>query len=108
MRRQNTDNHTHAGASAHLAWGFTNIEGDFLELVTVEVNPENAYEYKTPEGWTRFEVRPETVRWALLDIITIVVLGSGVHLWFTRGKASIEARMAESERQEAASPAAAS
>jgi penicillin G amidase len=62
MRRQNTNNHTHAGASAHLAWGFTNIEGDFLELVTVEVNPENAYEYKTPEGWTRFEVRPETVR----------------------------------------------
>lgn len=51
---------------------------------------------------------PLKILWALLDIITLVVLGSGVHLWFTRGKASIEAPMAESERQEAASPAAAS
>jgi penicillin G amidase len=49
------------GVSAHLAWGFTNIEGDFLDLVTVEVNPENSYEYKTPEGWTRFGIRPETI-----------------------------------------------
>jgi hypothetical protein len=47
---------------------------------------------------------PLKILWALLDIITIVVLGRGVRLWFTRGKASIEARMAESERQEAASP----
>jgi uncharacterized iron-regulated membrane protein len=51
---------------------------------------------------------PLKVLWALFDIITIVVLGSGVYLWFTRGKASIEARIAESERQEAASPATAS
>jgi penicillin G amidase len=51
-----------AGASAHLAWGFTNIEGDFLDLVTLEVNPENADEYKTPDGWKRFGVRQETIK----------------------------------------------
>jgi penicillin amidase len=51
-----------AGANAYLAWGFTNIEGDFLDLVTVEVNPENADEYKTPEGWQRFGVREETIK----------------------------------------------
>jgi penicillin amidase len=51
-----------AGASAHLAWGFTNIEGDFLDLVTLEINPENADEYKTPDGWKRFGVRPETIK----------------------------------------------
>jgi penicillin amidase len=51
-----------AGANAHVAWGFTNTEGDFLDLVTVEVNPENADEYKTPEGWRRFGVREETIK----------------------------------------------
>jgi penicillin amidase len=51
-----------AGANAHLGWGFTNVEGDSLDLVTVEVNPENAYEYKTPEGWQRFGVREETIK----------------------------------------------
>jgi penicillin G amidase len=51
-----------AGASAHLAWGFTNIQGDFLDLVRLEVNPENVDEYKTSEGWKRFEVRQETIK----------------------------------------------
>ncbi|HSF29144.1 MAG TPA: penicillin acylase family protein [Candidatus Tectomicrobia bacterium] len=51
-----------AGASAHLAWGFTNIQGDFLDLVRLEVNPENADEYKTPDGWKRFGVRQEAIK----------------------------------------------
>lgn len=51
-----------AGSNGHVAWGFTNIGGDFLDLVGLELNPENPDEYKTPGGWKRFEVVNETIR----------------------------------------------
>ena len=51
-----------AGSNGHVAWGFTNIGGDFLDLVRLEVNPENPEEYNTPAGWKRFEVVNETIR----------------------------------------------
>jgi uncharacterized iron-regulated membrane protein len=44
---------------------------------------------------------PLKVIWALLDVITIVVLGSGLYLWIARRRTSIEARLAEIEREEA-------
>ena len=40
---------------------------------------------------------PLKIIWALLDIATIVVLGSGVYLWLTRRKSPIEAELAEIE-----------
>ena len=49
------------GSNGHVAWGFTNISGDFLDLVQLEINPENPDEYKTPEGWKRFEVINERI-----------------------------------------------
>ena len=51
-----------AGSNGHVAWGFTNIGGDFLDLVGLELNPENPDEYKTPDGWKHFEVVNETIR----------------------------------------------
>ena len=51
-----------AGSNGHVAWGFTNIGGDFLDLVRLELNPENPDEYKTRAGWKRFEVANETIR----------------------------------------------
>jgi penicillin amidase len=51
-----------AGASAHLAWGFTNVQGDFLDLVAVEVNPDDADEYRIHQGWQRFGMRHETIK----------------------------------------------
>ena len=51
-----------AGSNGHVAWGFTNIGGDFLDLVRLELNPENPDEYKTRAGWKRFEVVNETIR----------------------------------------------
>lgn len=50
------------GGNGHIAWGFTNIEGDFLDLVRLEINPANPDEYRTPEGWRRFETRQETLQ----------------------------------------------
>lgn len=45
---------------------------------------------------------PLKVIWALLDVLTIIVLGSGLYLWFARGNPSLEARIADAEATEAA------
>ena len=49
------------GSNGHVAWGFTYIAGDFLDLVQLEINPENPDEYRTPNGWRRFEVVNERI-----------------------------------------------
>ncbi len=49
------------GSNGHVAWGFTYICGDFLDLVWLEINPENPDEYKTPNGWKQFEVIDERI-----------------------------------------------
>jgi penicillin amidase len=38
------------GATDHLAWGMTNLMGDFQDLVLVEVDPADPSRYLTPEG----------------------------------------------------------
>jgi hypothetical protein len=45
-------------------------------------------------------------RRALLDLITIVVLGSGLYLWLSRGRSTIDARLAELEHESNQAPAA--
>ena len=49
------------GSNRHVAWGFTYICGDFLDLVRLEINPENPDEYKTPNGWKQFEIINERI-----------------------------------------------
>ena len=51
-----------AGTNGFVAWGVTNVEGDFLDLARLEINPVNADEYRTPEGWTRFTTRREVIK----------------------------------------------
>ncbi|MEW6143660.1 MAG: PepSY domain-containing protein [Thermodesulfobacteriota bacterium] len=46
---------------------------------------------------------PMKVVWAVLDVITIVVLASGLYLWLTRRKKPIEERIAELEIEESGS-----
>ncbi len=43
---------------------------------------------------------PMKVVWAVLDVITIIVLVSGLYLWLSRRKKPIEERIAELEREE--------
>lgn len=40
---------------------------------------------------------PLKIIWALLDLVTIAVLGSGLYLWLSRRRSSLEARLAELE-----------
>lgn len=41
---------------------------------------------------------PLKIIWALLDLATIAVLGSGLYLWLSRRRSPVEARIAELER----------
>ena len=44
---------------------------------------------------------PLKIIWAILDIVAIIVLGSGLYLWLARRRSSIEVEIAELERVEA-------
>jgi penicillin amidase len=50
-----------AGSNNHIAWGSTNLSGDFLDLVSLELNPENPDEYKVAGNWQRFEHATEII-----------------------------------------------
>ncbi len=49
------------GSNGHVAWGFTNSQGDWTDLVIVETDPDNPNRYLTPEGFREFEVHTETI-----------------------------------------------
>lgn len=50
------------GTNTRVSWGFTNVMGDFQDLIRLRINPENENEYLTPDGYVPFETREETVR----------------------------------------------
>jgi len=64
------------GSNRKVAWGFTNIEGDFLDLVTLELDPDDPDRYRTPNGFVRFQERLETVRVKGGDDFTFKVRGT--------------------------------
>jgi penicillin amidase len=49
------------GSNRHVAWGFTNVDADLLDLVRIELDPADPGRYRTPEGWQRFETNMETI-----------------------------------------------
>jgi penicillin amidase len=49
------------GSNGHVAWGYTNVDADNLDLVTLEIDPEHPNQYRTPDGWKTFEQREETM-----------------------------------------------
>lgn len=50
-----------AGTNGHIAWGFTNSQGDWLDWVRIERDPGNAACYRVPEGWAQIETHTETI-----------------------------------------------
>ena len=50
-----------AGSNGHVAWGFTNSEGDWADLVLLEPDPANPEAYLTPEGPRKLERETETI-----------------------------------------------
>jgi penicillin amidase len=50
------------GTNHHVAWGFTNTEGDFVDLVRLDIPAQDPDAYQTPDGPRRFGERRETIR----------------------------------------------
>jgi penicillin G amidase len=42
------------GTNEHVAWGFTNMMGDFQDYIIIEVHPDDPSLYRTPNGYEPF------------------------------------------------------
>ena len=51
-----------AGSNGNVAWGFTNSQGDWTDLVELETDPADPLRYRTPDGWRRMEVFEEEIQ----------------------------------------------
>lgn len=49
------------GSNGHVAWGFTNLNGDVQDLVRLELKPDDSHQYRTATGWRAFEDKAETI-----------------------------------------------
>jgi len=49
------------GSNTHVAWGLTNSQGDWSDIVLLEVDPSDPARYRTPEGWRAFDRYEETI-----------------------------------------------
>jgi len=52
------------GSNRHVAWGFTNSQGDYSDLILLELNPDDPGQYRTPDGWHAFDVYQEVIAMA--------------------------------------------
>ena len=50
------------GSNGHVAWGFTNSEGDWVDVVIVETDPDDKDAYLTPDGPRKFEHIEEVIK----------------------------------------------
>ncbi len=49
------------GSNGHVAWGFTNVEGDFIDFVVVEPDPNDPSKYLVPGGSEAYRVEREEI-----------------------------------------------
>ena len=51
-----------AGSNGHIAWGFTNSYGNFIDLVELEVDPRDPLRYRLPDGrWEQASIHHERI-----------------------------------------------
>jgi len=51
-----------AGSNRHVAWGFTNSYGDWLDWVRVNLDPGDKNRYRTAEGWQAIAKSTEIIK----------------------------------------------
>ncbi|WKZ49202.1 MAG: penicillin acylase family protein [Anaerolineales bacterium] len=61
------------GHNEHVAWGFTNVGPDVMDLYIERVNPDNPNQYEVNGKWVDFETRKETINVAGGDPIELTV-----------------------------------
>jgi len=50
------------GGNDDVAWGFTNVTADLVDLVRLDIDPANPQHYRTPQGWRDFTGHIETIK----------------------------------------------
>ncbi len=61
------------GHNDKIAWGFTNVGPDVMDLYIEKVNPENPDQYEVNGEWVDFETRDETIKMSNGDTLDITV-----------------------------------
>jgi penicillin amidase len=61
------------GHNDRIAWGFTNVGPDVIDLYIEKVNPENPNQYEVNGQWVDFETRKEVIQVAGGDPVEITV-----------------------------------
>jgi penicillin amidase len=61
------------GHNDKIAWGFTNVGSDVMDLYIEKVNPQNPDQYEVNGKWVDFETRAETIKMANGDTMDITV-----------------------------------
>jgi len=51
-----------SGSNRRVAWGFTNVSGDFSDLILLDTDAKDKNSYLTPQGPRRFDERMEIIR----------------------------------------------
>ncbi|MCU0498572.1 MAG: penicillin acylase family protein [Anaerolineae bacterium] len=51
------------GHNDRIAWGFTNVGPDVMDLYQLEINPENENQYRWDDQWRDFNIHEETIRY---------------------------------------------
>ncbi len=64
------------GHNERVAWGFTNVDPDVMDLYIEKINPDNPLQYEYQGEWVDFETREETIAVAGGEPVTITVLSS--------------------------------
>ncbi len=49
------------GSNGNIAWGPTNVHGDFTDHIVIETDPDDPSRYRVPGGWESFGSRIETI-----------------------------------------------
>jgi penicillin amidase len=50
------------GRNARFGWGLTTAQVDDQDLFIEQLHPDDPERYRTPDGWSRFDTRQETIR----------------------------------------------
>src|SRR5690625_2844180 len=51
-----------AGSNGHVAWGFTNSYGDWMDWVRVDIDPDHPDHYRIPGGWATLQRHVESIQ----------------------------------------------
>lgn len=62
------------GSNTDVAWGFTNTYADWSDIVLLDIDPENAARYRTPDGWREFETHEEVIEVAGDEDVRAIVV----------------------------------